>query len=245
MSFVPSTNIQRPFGGNSANTQSFFQGQFQSDVIVRDPMVSGYAFIKWLRVPTWVTSVYPNFTAITEKNFRSFNGLNDIDMETFAVTEGFSGSENMFAGSARMFQGFSMSHREYSGSPIKNAYGHWVSGIRDPVTNIATYPAEFGLEYTAANHTGELIYIMTRPDANNTANSNIIEFACLYSMVMPTKFPLGHLNFTAGSNDGIEPIEMPFVGVPHISPQIDDMAVTQLQNFQYSFMNMSDFVTRN
>jgi hypothetical protein len=30
--------------------------------------------------------------------------------------------------------------------------------------------------------------------------------------VMPTKIPMGHLNFTAGSNDGTE-IEMPFVGV--------------------------------
>ena len=235
----PSSGIQ-PFNYSAASTDSFFQGQFQSDTIVRDPLVSGFAFIKWLHVPDWVTKEYPDFLAMTEKNLRAFGGLNDIDMTTFAIQEGFTGSENQFAGGAQMFQGFTMSHREYSGSPIRNAYSHWVTGVRDPVTGIATYPKNYGVEYTAKNHTGELLYVMTRPDADNTDNSKIIEFACLYTMVMPTRIHLSHLNFTAGTNDGSE-LEQQFIGVPHISPAVDELAIEQIKKLQYKFMNMGDF----
>ena len=235
----PSSSINQ-FNYTAASTSNFFQGQFQSDTIVRDPFVGGYAFIKWLHVPTWVEKEYPTFQALTEKNLRNFGGLNDIDMSTFAIQEGFSGSENMFAGGAQMFQGFSMTHREYSGSPIRNSYSHWVSGVRDPVTNIATYPKNYSLEYSAKNHTGELIYIVTRPDADNTSNASIIEFACLYTMVMPTRMHFSHLNFTAGTNDGSE-LEQSFIGVPHISPAVDELAAAQLAKLQYSMMNMGDF----
>jgi hypothetical protein len=235
----PSSAINQ-FNYNAASTSNFFQGQFQSDTIVRDPLVSGFAFIKWLHVPSWVEKEYPTFRAMTEKNLRAFNGLSDIDMNTFAIQEGFSGSENMFAGGAQMFQGFQLTHREYSGSPIRNSYTHWVSGVRDPVTNIATYPKNYGLDYSAKNHTGELIYIVTRPDADNTGSASIIEFACLYTMVMPTRIHLGHLNFTAGTNDGSE-LEQSFIGVPHISPAVDELAAAQLAKLQYSMMNMGDF----
>lgn len=234
----PSSSIN-VYDPNKASADTFFHGQFQSKNIVRDPLVSGFAFIKWLKVPTWVEKEYPAFRAQTEKNLRAFSGINDIEMSTFAIQEGFTGSENMFAGGAQMFQGFSMTHREYSGSPIRNAYTHWVSGVRDPVTGIARYPKDYQTEYSAANHTGELIYIMTRPDADNVGNSKIIEFACLYTMVMPTKIPLGHLNFTAGTNDGAE-IEEPFIGVPHISPAVDEIAMEQIKAI-YPFTSIGDW----
>ena len=226
------------FDTSKAADASFFQGQFQSDTIVRDPLVGGFAFVKWLAIPSWVTQEYPKFADLTEKNLRAFSGLSDIDMNTFAISEGFTNSENMFAGGIQKFQGFSMTHREYSGSPIRNAYTHWVTGVRDPATNIARYPKEYNMEYSAANHTGELIYIMTRPDVDNTSKHNI-EFACLYTMVMPTRIHLGHLNFTAGSNDGSE-LEQQFIGVPHISPAVDQLAIDQLK-LVYPFVTMGEF----
>ena len=237
----PSSTIN-VYDPSKAGADTFFQGQFQSKNIVRDPLVSGFAFVKWLNIPQWVVKEYPSFAAQTEKNLRAFSGINDIEMSTFAIQEGFTGSENMFAGGAQMFQGFSMTHREYSGSPIRNAYTHWVTGVRDPVTGIARYPKDYpdlAPEYSAKYHTGELIYLMTRPDADNTNNSRIIEFACLYTMVMPTKIPLGHLNFTAGTNDGTE-IEMPFIGVPHISPAVDEIAAEQIKAI-YPFTTSGDW----
>ena len=226
------------FDTSKAADASFFQGQFQSDTIVRDPLVGGFAFVKWLAIPSWVTQEYPKFADLTEKNLRAFSGLSDIDMNTFAISEGFTNSENMFAGGIQKFQGFTMTHREYSGSPIRNAYTHWVTGVRDPATGIARYPKEYNMEYSAANHTGELLYIMTRPDVDNTSKHNI-EFACLYTMVMPTRIHLSHLNFTAGSNDGSE-LEQQFVGVPHISPAVDQLAIDQLK-LVYPFVTMGEF----
>jgi hypothetical protein len=56
---------------------------------------------------------------------------------------------------------------------------------------------------------------------------------------MPTKIPMGHLNFTAGSNDGSE-IEMPFVGVPHVGKAVNEIALAQLDSI-YKFMSAGDF----
>jgi hypothetical protein len=228
------------FDTTLAQQSTFFQGDFQSDGIVRDPLITGFAFVKWLNVPNWVTAAYPGFQAITEKNLRNFGGISDIEISAAAIQEGFTASENNFAGSIQRFQGFTMSHREYSGSPIRNSYTYWVTGIRDPATGIARYPKVAGVEYSAANHTGELIYIMTRPDADNTSDANIIEFSCLYTMVMPSKVPLSHLNFQAGSNEPAAEIEQSFFGVPHISAQVDAVAVTQIANV-YPFVTMGDF----
>lgn len=239
----PSARIN-VYDSGAAAAESFFQGQFQSDQIVRDPLISGYSFVKWLSIPAWVTQEYPEFAKLTEKNLRAFGGLSDIDMNTFAVQEGFSGSENMFAGGAQMFQGFTMTHREYSGSPVRNAYRHWVTGVRDPVTNLARYPKDYpaltdGGQYGAKYHTGQLIYIQTRPDADNVGNAKIIEFACLYTMVMPTRIHYGHHNFTAGTTDGSE-LEQAFVGVPHISPMVDELAADTLKDL-YPFMTGGEF----
>jgi hypothetical protein len=239
MSLKKPSSAINVFDVNKAADANFFQGQFQSDSITRDPLISGFAFIKWTKVPSWVEKEYAQFRALTEKNLRAFGGLSDIDMDTFAVQEGFSQSENMFAGSAKMFQGFTMTHREYSGSPIRNAYRHWVTGIRDPATGVSRYPKDYGLEYSAANHTGELLYVQTRPDADNVGNGHIIEFATLFTMVMPTRIHMQHHNFTAGTNEGTE-LEMPFAGVPHISPAVDDFAVQQIRNI-YPFMTGGEF----
>ena len=224
----PHQSIQESGHRDRANAADYFRGHFKSQQIIRDPFVSGYSFIKWLAVPSWVEQdEYADFKAASEKNFRAFSGISSIDLNTFALNEGFSNTENMFAGGAQMFQGFSITHNEYSGSPIRNMYTKWVSGIRDPVTNMATYPKEYNLEYTAKNHSGDLLYVVTRPDANNVEKKTIIEFSCLYTLVMPTRIALDHLNYTAGSNDPVQ-IEMAFTGVPHISPAVDELAGNQL-----------------
>jgi hypothetical protein len=223
----------------SGNAETFFSGGFQGNVITRDPKISGYAFIKWIQVPSWVTSQYPSFQTLTERNLRSFNGLTDIDMQSMNVQEGFSASEIAYAGGISNFQGFSMTHREFQGSPMKNLYTHWVSGIRDPRTNVATYPKAYGLKYSAANHTGKLMYITTTPDADNyNAGGQIIESATLWEMVQPTRIPFGADNFTAGTNDGVE-IEEPFLGVPVYGATVNKMAAALLPQL-YSFIHMNE-----
>jgi len=127
---------------------------------------------------------------------------------------------------------------EFSGSPMRNLYTHWVSGIRDPETGIARYPKEYGVNYSISNHTGEFLYVMTRPDADNTS-ADIIEYAAYFTHAMPTVINLDALNFTSGTHDGVE-IDQPFAARMHMSPKVDAFAKSKLQEI-YKFKTMGEF----
>jgi hypothetical protein len=95
--------------------------------------------------------------------------------------------------------------------------------IRDPRTGIAIYPKLYGVEYGARNHSGQLLYIVTRPDVTNT-DKNIVEYAAFYSNVIPTNVPLDTLyNFDLGTQDS-PTIEITFKGFPEIGPNVNEFA---------------------
>lgn len=229
----PGNNI-RVFDTNLATQQSFFTGGLNLKQLAFDPLVTGHSFIIWTKLPKWVVSEYPGFKALTEKNFKSFDGIDDMELQTQAYNYGFSNNEyNVATEITKNNTTFSIRAQEYSGSPIKNGYMHWVSNIRDPETNIATYPRIYGMEYAAKNHTGELMYIVTRPDVNNVDKKNI-EFSAYYTNVMPTKIPLSHFEYVQGDNNLVE-IEQTFRGNMHISAKVDNYAKTLLAS-AYSFV---------
>lgn len=243
---------------------SAFNGFYDSLAITRDPLITGYAMIKWIDLPVWVEykpgKIQMPIKALMEKNFRSFSGINDIELNTMSIQEGFSQSEVQFAASSQRFQGFSINTREYQGSPISNSIGLWVTSIRDPVTNVATYPSDiekgmlYGkgdpklikdgekhIAYTAKNHTGALLYVSLRPDADMVSiNPSVIEKAILWTMVMPTKYPQQHYNFTSGSNDGVE-IDLSFTGIPIMNDKVKQFAVGQFRTAApYHFVHSSN-----
>ena len=116
---------------------------------------------------------------------------------------------------------------------MANAYTYWASGIRDPETGLATYPRAHGKEYAARNHTGALLYIVTRPDANNKENTKIIEKAAYFSAVWPMKIALSQYNYTAGTNDSPQ-VEMTFAAQRHIGEKVEEYAgeiLSQLHDF--------------
>ena len=223
-----------------AKQSSFFTGGMDFQALNLDPLITGYAFIIWTHVPDWVTGAYSDFIPMTQKNFKSFDGVEDMSMDTAAYSQSFNGTEyNVASSISKANTEFTLKHQEFSGSPIKDMYQYWISGIRDPETGIATYPVKKGIEYAAKNHTGSLIYIVTRPDANNVSKSNI-EFAAYYTNVMPTKIPLSHFNYSQNDHALVE-IDIPFKGNMHISPRVDAFAKTQL-NKAYSFTTEDMFV---
>jgi hypothetical protein len=230
---------------NSPKQDNFWVGAFNSDMQYFDPLIVGYAFIIWTRLPKLMTEVYPQFANLTQKNFAGFDGLSDIELQTAGVTEGFSPNEYHVAqGLGAKPSQFTLKHLEYSGNPIKNMYQHWVTSIRDPRTGIATYPKRFEQDYRAKNHTGELMYIVTRPDANNYEAKQIIEFAAYWTAVMPKKIPLGHLNYTKGSQNAPIELDIPFSGVMHIGKEVDNAAQTLLANNDrrsYSFEEQDEY----
>jgi hypothetical protein len=238
MPILPGSGI-RVFDTNITADANFFKGVNNLQTIDFDPLVTGYAFIVWTKVPKWVEKVFPNFANFTQKNFLSFGGLQDLDLNTGSMQQGFAANEYFVPTNLqKQNTDFTLKHQEFSGSPVKNMYQFWVTGIRDPETGIATYPAMYNCDYAAKNHTGELLYIMTRPDASNIGRNNI-EFAAYYTNVLPTKVPLGHLNFELGSHDP-QTIEMPFKATMHLGPKVDAFAKTKL-NTVYAFREESLF----
>lgn len=240
---LPSSDI-RVFDNSLASNNSFFTGGLNLQKLEFDPLITGYAFIIWTKIPFWMNSKYPGFKAMTQKNFKSLDGIGDMELQTSAYLYGFSNNEyHVNAGITKQNTEFTLKHQEYSGNPIKNMYQYWVSGIADPETGIASYPVMYGVDYAAKNHTGCLMYIVTRPDANNVKMKNI-EFAAYWTNVIPTKIPLGHLNYTQGTHDLVE-IDMPMKGTMHIGPKVDTYAKELLSNGAYTFVTEDMFDPTN
>lgn len=206
---------------------SWFTGKMNTQELDFDPLVTGYAFLVWTKLPFWVEKTYANFADMTQKNFLSFDGLQNIELQTAQYAHTFNANNYEYATSIqKQNTNFTLKHQEFSGNPIKNMYQFWVTGIRDPETDIAVYPRAFGCTYGAKNHTGELMYIVTRPDANNVERNNI-EFAAFYTAVMPTTLPIGHYNYQQGTHESPQ-IDIQFVGDLHLGPEVDNYAAQLL-----------------
>lgn len=205
---------------------SFFTGVDDQVNLYLDPIVTGYAFIYWVDLPDWFKedADLKYFKQLSEKNFRSFQGINSIELNTSQLQTGFAGHEiNVVTGISRQNTEFQIGHKEFSGSPMTKMYQKWISMIRDPRTGVALYPKLYNVEYGARNHSGQLLYIMTRPDATN-AGKNVVEYACFYSNVVPTNVPLDSLyNFEIGSQDSPQ-IEITFKGFPEMGPNVNAYA---------------------
>ena len=225
---IPGKNINI-FETNKERVQgSWFTGKMNTQRLDFDPLVTGYAFLVWTKLPFWVSATYPNFADMTQKNFKSFDGLANMELQTAQYAHTFNANNYEYATSIqKQNTNFTIKHQEFSGNPIKNMYQFWITGIRDPETDIAVYPRAFKCAYGAKNHTGELLYIVTRPDANNVEFNNI-EFAAYYTAIMPTTLPIQHFAYNQGDHNSPE-IDINFVGDLHLGPEVD--------NFAYEVLN--------
>lgn len=229
----------RVYDNDIAKSKSFFTGHINDQAMEFDPLVTGYAFIIWTKVPVWLEQQFPGFKAMTQKNFTSFDGVEDMELSVVDYIHTFNENNHQTAGSlTKNNQQFSITHKEYSGSPIGNMYKYWVSSIRDPRTGIATYPYEHNIEYASKNHTGELLYIVTRPDVNNVEHKNI-EFAAYYTNVLPSKIQLNQFNYSIGEHDTVD-YEQTFTATMHISSKVDNFASEKLRE-TYNFVAQGMF----
>ena len=193
-----------------------------------DPFITGYSFIVWTKLPSFFDVDFAaRFAGMTEKNFKAYSGIGDITLSVDDVTHGFTGNAYGVATNIQKENtSFSLTHLELAGSPIRELYTYWVTGIRDFETGLATYHGKIGSaecpEYSAKYHTGELLYVKTDPAGG--FNGTGIEFACYYTNVMPTKIPMDHLNYTSGDHS-IAEITEDFRGNFHMSADINDLAV--------------------
>lgn len=222
----------------------FFTGGINTGNNSYDPYVSGYAFIFWLNVPDWIGDV-ERFKQYSQKNFKSFQGHSNIDLETEGVKSGFSNNETHYTkGIGAKPSEFTLKYQEHSGATLTPAYNAWVSGIRDPKTGIATYPKRYNKQYHSSNHTATLLYVVTRPDADNIAGGQNIEFASMWTHVQPKRINLEHYNYDQGSHDFFD-LDQPFSGVLNIGSAVENFAVGYIKDRLYSFGSEDDFSNIN
>jgi hypothetical protein len=215
----------RDYNSDFSQPTLFYNGSVNTIDNLYDPFVGGYAFIKWLKLPTWVTSRFENFEGLSERSMKEFSGLSDATISAATVQLGFSPTEVSYAAGISMDAGFSLTHQEFSGTPLSSAYSFWVGGIRDPITNVSDYWQYANVnakEYGAQYHSGVLLYVVTRPDARNNVSENVVEFASLYTNVIPTKLPMEHFNYSGGSND-TKTYTQEFFGKRHIGKKVMEL----------------------
>jgi hypothetical protein len=220
----------------NVNTTTFYTGGFNTKTLPMDPLVTGFAFFKWIVLPSWFEKKYDWFAGITEKNLKSFQGNDDIEISPIGLQIGFTGNESQFAGiMGSKGSGFTMSHNEFSGSPVTEAYNYWVSSVRDPHAGYASYCAEHGVDYAARNHTGELLYVVLKPSAGKVGGSSRdisldIEDATYYTNVLPLKIQRNHLNYTQGSQDAVQ-VEQNFAADRWFGAGVLEYASSVLSSF--------------
>lgn len=221
---------------------NFWQGAYNSGDMWYDPLITGYAFMVWTRLPKWLTDQFPNFALLTQKNFAGFDGFSDLELNTGAFTAGFTTNElHVAQNMGAKPNSFNIKHAEFSGSPMTAMYQYWVSGIRDPETGVATYAKKAGVDYTLRNHTGECMYMVVRPDADNV-EKNIIEFAAYLTCMMPKRINMGHWNYTKGTQETPIEIEQPFSGIIHWGPKVTKKAATLLKsNLGFTFLHENEW----
>lgn len=216
---------------NYEQSDNLFSGVWNlnnSNLNKYDPFITGYSFIVWTKLPAFFSSDFnKKFKGMTEKNFKAFSGVSDLNLSVEDVTHGFTGNAYGVATNIQKENtSFTITHQELAGSPIRELYTYWVTGIRDFETGLATYHGKIGSSqcpyYSAKFHTGELLYVKTDPAGGYKGTG--IEFACYYTNVMPTKIPQEHLNYTSGDHSVVE-IAMDFRGNFHMSEDINKMAV--------------------
>lgn len=216
------------------NMGTFFNGADPTSFagIELDPFVSGYSFIYWVKLPSWFEKDedLKNFKVLTQKFMVSFNGFSDVELQENSQQYGFAGNEVSFiTGVQRGNTDFSIGFKEFSGTPVTKSVSKWINYVRDMNTGIATYPDKFDCEYSARNHTGQLLYISMRPDVTNTGHDNI-EKAVLWSNVFPTNVPYSSLfNYELGSIESPTSVDINFKGVPLMGQAVDNYAKTILK----------------
>ena len=192
-----------------------------------DPFVNGYAFLYWVSLPSWFEQDkdLENFKVLTQKTMVSINGINDLELVDGDQPYGFAGnSVSNPTGVTRGNTDITIGFKEYSGTPITKSIRKWISYIRDPNTGIATYPKEFNVELSAANHTGQFLLIFMRPDVTNVDHDNI-EKAFLCSHVYPLNAPYSTLySYELGSQNSPDSVEVNFKVVPLEGKAVDDYA---------------------
>lgn len=207
-----------------------------------DQFETGYQFLEVISIPRFLkedstmTEMNKSFIHMLEFEFRGLEGLNDINADTYEITDGINTQRMINRVTWDTAITISMPYFEKRGSLITKYSEYYLTGIKDPKTQAKTYHgliANNTLEPSLENEVFTLLYYVT----DNTMLR--LERAVLLCNCQLTKAELSMYN---GSRESINNREMQieFNCFPVIGYEVDKAASYLLSNitgYQYEITN--------
>lgn len=157
---------------------------------------SGYSFLVMMDIPKFLkylvstnseyATIINTYAHILEFEFRGLTGIDNMNADTGQLTNGINSINIINKVNKQSDASISMSYQEKLGSTITKAHELYLSGIKDPRTEVKTYHGliEGGvLEAGYENEIFKMMYIV----ADNTLKN--LEKAIYYTAAQPTEVP--------------------------------------------------------
>lgn len=152
---------------------------------------SGYSFLKVIQIPKFLEDIAVlntsynkliyNFVHIVEHEFKGLDGLDNLTSDTLEISDGISNINVIGKVTEQTAATVSMRFQEKKGSPITRFIRFYLTGIRDPKTQVKTYHGL--LDYNDKNLNGNN---GTAKGGVSTAGFENEVFTFLYFVTDPT-----------------------------------------------------------
>lgn len=211
-----------------------------------DMYESGYAFLKIIKIPAFLEKLrlkeeykdlLDSYKRILEFEFKSVNGLPNIDSETLQITNGMSTIELIGKTNYESNVTFSMPYYERSGSPLTKVHELFLRGVKDPKTGFKHYNGLIKSGEMKASYENETFTFLFGFTDNTGLN---LERGYMMLGVQPTSAPLSELyDYTKGTVENKE-LSLEFRGYCVTGIEVDACASKVLE-----YLNSSNLATED
>ena len=197
-----------------------------------DPLRPGYSRIFLVHMPRFMElydlEMTKRFKHYVEIGGTAISGIGNTTLEFEDITGGYAGNKFHVPSVCRdETDEVTIRLYEMSGSPIREFIDTWMTGISDPLTGLSHYHGMISdtCSFKASNHVMEAFYTTTDPTGNE------IEYACMFSNMMPKSVVKQHFEFEAGSHSPVT-LDLAFTATRYESPQINEICNALINKYK-------------
>lgn len=174
-----------------------------------NPYQAGNSFILFTHVPNQIKTVTDSsvetggddkFFKLMERSFQEVSGINDISLETEAMSGGFANINHNFPSmSTSATESITLNFQAMEGNLYRAPIQSWLTGIRDPRTGLYSLPKYGGIHVYSV----DMLYINTNASVgskNGATRRMALEFSAIFDSMYPKNVPLSHFNYSKGSH---------------------------------------------
>lgn len=206
---------------------------------------TGYGRFFFLTMPKFIEHLLPEKTEAyrnyVERGFKSFDGIQDTNMEFLDHEGGIAANKIQIAGAAKEeFDGFNIKVYEQFGSILREYHDYWINGISDSKSGWSTYHGLVAKDpetwyYAPENHTATAIYIVTDPTGLT------VEYSAYLTNIIPKAVKKDHLNYNSGEHNNVE-MDLAFSAHKEEGPDVNAKAKKILDRLKEEIVDYYDEV---